>query len=281
MDKNGVVDEDFEIRVDGVRESGEGGLLGMAVDPKFSSNKFIYVYFTYSSNGVNTLNKVVGFKLDQNKLSDEKILVDKIPGASNHNGGRLKFGPDGLLYITTGDSESPSLSQDKNSMAGKILRVDGNGKVEVYSYGHRNPQGLDWDASGQLYSTEHGASMHDEVNLIKQGNNYGWPTIQGAQAQSGMTSPFLEGGDDTWAPSGATFHKDRFFFAGLKGTGLFEFDPSDNSLTKHFDGEFGRIRDVVLGPDNLLYILTSNTDGRGDPSPQDDRIIRINPESLQ
>lgn len=279
LDKEGKLTS-LNINVSGVKHVGEGGLLGIAVDPKFSSNKFIYIYYTFSSDGTNTLNRVVKYRFENNKLSDEKILISRIEGGTNHNGGRLKFGPDGSLYVATGDSGNPSLSQNKDSLAGKILRVDKDDNVRVFSYGHRNPQGIAWSSSGVMYSTEHGPLAHDEINKIIEGGNFGWPTIQGAQTKNGLISPLLESGLDTWAPSGADFYKDRFFFAGLRGTALFEFNPNDKSLKKHFDGEFGRIRDIVLGPDNMFYVLTNNTDGRGDPSPQDDRIIRINAASL-
>ena len=194
------------------------------------------------------------------------------------------------MYITTGDAQNPSQSQDRNSLAGKILRVDRKGKPasdnpfnnSTYSYGHRNPQGISWNSNRQLYETEHGPLAHDEINRIAKGGNYGWPTIQGTQSKEGMISPIKESGIGTWAPSGAEFYNDRLFYAGLRGTALFEAKIENEfvNLTEHFKNEFGRVRDVVLGPDNLLYVLTSNTDGRGIPSGDDDKIIRINPEKF-
>ncbi len=148
---------------------GEGGLLGIAVDPQFTTNKFVYFYYSYGNGASHMYNRVVRFVFDGKRLSDQKIVVDGIPGNSNHDGGRIKFGPDGYLYITTGDSEAPSLAQDKSSLAGKILRVKGEGSVEIYSYGHRNPQGLAWDDRGKLWATEHGRSSptgYDELNPL-------------------------------------------------------------------------------------------------------------------
>ena len=273
-----------------VKHIGEGGLLGIAVHPRFDENNFIFVYYTYSSSGDNTLNRVVRYKFKNETFSDKKIIIDEIPGGTNHNGGRLKFGPDGYLYVTTGDAGQPSLAQNKNSLAGKILRVDQDGKAApenpfrnlIYSYGHRNPQGLAWNSQGMLYSTEHGPLAHDELNRAIPGGNYGWPTIQGSQKYNDMITPIKESSFGTWAPSGTAFYNDRLFFAGLRGTALFEAKIQNESieLQEHFKNEFGRIRDVVLGPDNYLYILTNNTDGRGRPSAADDKIIRINPESL-
>ncbi|KKS13212.1 hypothetical protein A2617_02680 [Candidatus Daviesbacteria bacterium RIFOXYD1_FULL_41_10] len=262
-----------------VKEISEGGLLGIAIDPDFSNNNFVYLYYTFSGDVSSTLNRVSRFIFKDSKLDGEEIVVDNIPGAPNHNGGRLKFGPDKLLYITTGDAQNPSLSQDKNSLAGKILRVKG-GNVEVVSFGHRNPQGLAWDNTGRLWETEHGPSAHDEVNLIEQDKNYGWPDITGNETRAGMISPVIQSGDNTWAPSGVAFFEGRIFFGGLRGTALFEFNPVDNSLKEHFKGQFGRIRDVILGPDNMLYISTSNQDGRGNPFAGDDKIIKINPQKL-
>ncbi len=268
-----------------VKEIGEGGLLGITIDPDFSTNNFVYLYYTYSSSGDNTLNRVVRMTYQNNVLNDEKIIVDKIPGASNHNGGRIKFGPDKLLYITTGDAENPSQAQDKNTLGGKILRVK-DGSVEVYSYGHRNPQGLAWDNQGNLWATEHGRSGVqsglDEVNKIVQGKNYGWPTIQGNEKKDGMETPILNSLSDTWAPAGLAFLNSSFFFGGLRGQALYQAVVDGEALTlkEHFKNQFGRIREVILGPDNMLYITTSNKDGRGIPKSGDDKVIRINPAKL-
>lgn len=270
------------------RIQGEGGLHGIAIHPDFGKNRFVYLYYTYANQGESSLNRVVRYTLKENALIQDVIIVDKIPGALFHDGGRIKFGPDKNLYISTGDAQNPSLSQDRNSLAGKILRVTDDGNPVAgnpfgnlaYSYGHRNPQGIAWDKNGILWETEHGQSATDEVNRIEQGKNYGWPEIRGNQERSGMEKPRLHSGSDTWAPSDMAFVEDRLFFGGLRGEALFELDINSLNLKTHFKGELGRIREVVLGPDNMLYITTSNRDGRGSVRFGDDKIIRINPESL-
>lgn len=276
-----------KIPIKGVEHIGEGGLLGIALHPDFKNNKFVYLYYTYSSNSDNTLNRAVRYRFDGSKLTEEQVIVDAIPGALNHNGGRIKFGPDNFLYITTGDAQNPSLAQDINSLAGKILRVTDEGKPAagnpfnnlVYSYGHRNPQGLAWDEQGRLWATEHGAQALDELNIIEKGKNYGWPVIQGDEKQEGMVSPVVQSGvSATWAPAGAVFLDGSIFFGGLRGEALFEYKIAENSLEKHFENRFGRIRAVVLGLDGYLYLTTSNTDGRGTPKEGDDKLIRINPK---
>ena len=272
-----------------VKPIGEGGLHGIAADPDFKSNHYIYVYYTYGQSGNKpsdyfasqnqTLNRVVRYKLEQDTISEQTIIVDKIPGAMFHDGGRLKFGPDKLLYITTGDAQQPSLAQDPNSLAGKILRVK-DSKADVYSLGHRNPQGITWDDKDRLWETEHGQSATDEINLIEQNKNYGWPIIRGDQKQTGLEPPILQSGSQTWAPAGAAFYQGSIYFGGLKGQTLYQLKLATMELKEHFKGQFGRIRDVVLGPDNMLYITTSNRDGRGSPTPDDDQIIRLNPHLL-
>lgn len=277
--------------IEDVVESGEGGLLGVTVHPDFAKNNYIYLYYTYEVNGDDTQNRVVRYKLQNNTLSDETIITDRIPGALFHNGGRLKFGPDNYLYITTGDAQVPSLAQTRTSLAGKILRVTDDGdpvpgnpfNTRVYSYGHRNPQGITWDNTGNFWETEHGNNATDELNKIESGNNYGWPTIRGDEKDPAMESPLIQSGSNTWAPGGIAFYNNSLYFAGLRGNALFRANVSNNTvsnLTKFFEGEFGRIRDVVLGPNNMLYITTSNEDGRGSPSPDDDKIIIVNPSKL-
>ncbi len=290
IDKRGKILEKAVGIVKDVHAVGEGGLLGIEISPEFNKNKYVFVYYTYQSLGKNTLNRVTRFKFVNNFLTDEKIIVDKIPGGTFHNGGRIKFGPDKYLYITTGDGGEPSLSQNKTSLAGKILRVDENGKVPdgnpfsnpVFSYGHRNPQGLAWDKRKKLWETEHGSVTLDEVNLIEPGKNYGWPIIRGNEQKTGILKPDLNSGKDTWAPSGTAILHDSLFFGGLRGEALYEVDLNSNPLTlkTHLKGELGRIRDVVIGPDKMIYLLTSNTDGRGEPNVGDDKIVKLDPANL-
>ncbi|BCX14576.1 MAG: glucose sorbosone dehydrogenase [Patescibacteria group bacterium] len=291
--KDGLLENPIFV-FDDVVEKGEGGLLGVAVHPNFGANGFVYFYYTYKSSS-NVFNKVVRMVFKDNSLIFDKVIVNDIPASQNHNGGRIKFGPDGYLYITTGDAEKPSLAQDKNSLAGKILKVDDDGNPAtgnpfdnlVYSYGHRNPQGITWDENGTLWATEHGPSGletgNDEINKIEPGKNYGWPEIRGAETKDGMVSPILESGKgNTWAPSGIAYFEGKLYFGGLRGEALYRvvFVDEKPKLETLFKGEFGRIRDVVLGPDNMLYITTSNKDGRGRPGEKDDKIIRINPRDL-
>ena len=281
----------------------EGGMLGIAVDPKYSENNFIYVYYTYNEL-LSTYNKLVRYQFLDGVLLEDKILIDKIPGGPFHDGGRIQFGPDEKLYITTGEAGIPDLSQDLNSLGGKILRINSDGTIPndnpwknspMYSIGHRNPQGIDWDESGNLFATEHGPSgwrgvAHDEINQIIAGANYGWPDIIGDEEKENLRTPILHSGEDTWAPSGSEFYlgnkiaqwNGKYFIATLRGSHLhmIEFNSKDNSILSHeklFQDEFGRLRDVQTGPDGFLYILTSNQDGRGSPNTNDDKILRIVP----
>ncbi|APV43944.1 Glucose/arabinose dehydrogenase, beta-propeller fold [Dehalogenimonas formicexedens] len=267
---------------------GEGGLLGATLHPQFAINGWVYFYYTYQS-GTGLANRVVRYTLHGTTFSDRTVIIEGIPGGNIHDGGRIKFGPDGLLYICVGETGNENLAQDLNSLAGKILRLTDDGTIPasnpfpdsaIYSYGHRNPEGLVWDDQGRLWETEHGASAQDEINLIEPGKNYGWPVIRGDQTAPGMTSPVLASGNVTWAPSGLTIVAGSIYFAGLESQSLFKYDISTGKLTRYLNGSFGRLRDVVAGPDDLLYILTNNRDGRGIPLTGDDRVIRIDRTGL-
>lgn len=281
--------------VDEVRHSGEGGLLGVAVHPDFVRNGWVYLYRTVTANGA-AKNRIDRYRLDGDALVERTTILQNIPGAPYHDGGELVFGGDGKLYATTGDAGTPALAQDVKSLAGKILRLNDDGTVPgdnpfgnaVWSYGHRNPQGLAWDAQGRLWATEHGRSGvrsgFDELNLIEPGKNYGWPDIQGDEEGVGMRKPVIHSGpDDTWAPAGMARFDDSLLFGGLRGEALYQAKIGGGpvQILSHFEREYGRIRGVVLGPDRMLYFTTSNRDGRGVPKPGDDKIVRVNPRLFQ
>lgn len=287
-----------------VAEQGESGLLGLALDPEFQENRFVYAAYTYRTPDGRLQNRLVRLLDDiiSGKGIMDKVLLDNVAAGNNHDGGRVKFGPDGKLYWTMGDTFNSELAQDLSSLNGKILRLNPDGTIPednpfpnspVYSYGHRNPQGLAWQpGTGHLYATEHGPSgfqgcCRDEINYIEPGNNYGWPTIKGDEKHQGMVSAVIHSGSsETWAPSGATFVQtgpwaDSLLFTGLRGQTLYRaiFDDTDPdrviTLEKLFVGEFGRLRDVAEGQDGAIYILTSNRDGRGRPSEDDDKVLRL------
>jgi aldose sugar dehydrogenase len=263
-----------------VTQNGESGLLGIAVDPQFNQNHYIYLYYTQGN-----FNRISRFVLGD-KLTDEKVLLDKIPGGSIHNGGRLKFGPDGRLYATTGESGIPNLAQDVNSLGGKILRLNPDGSVPadnpfrnyVYAYGNRDPQGITWSPDGTMYESEHGQTRNDEINIIQKGGNYGWPIYQGNNTAPGFIKPLRVYTEFTLAPSGITFYQNSIYVAGLRGSQLRKISLSADG--KSVTGEtalyteLGRIRDVVEYK-GYIYICTSNRDGRGIPQIGDDKIIRI------
>ena len=220
------------------------------------------------------------------------MIVENIPGAVYHDGGRIVFGDDGLLYIATGDAADPESAQNINSLSGKVLRLTDEGEVpdanplknEVFSYGHRNPQGLSFDDEGRLWSTEHGrsgiSSGLDEINLIRSGYNYGWPQIQGSESKHNLVQPAAHSGPDvTWAPADVLWVNGFLLFPGLRGESLYlaELDDDDRvtSLSVYLSREYGRLRAVSLGPDESVYVSTSNLDGRGRKRKGDDKILKI------
>lgn len=279
------------IEVEGVYHKGEGGLLGLALHPDFEENKFLYLYLT-SLVDDKIINRVERYQYIDNKLSDRKVIIDEIPGARYHDGGRIEFGPDGFLFVTTGDAGVVEEAQNNQTLNGSILRVRDDGSIPednpfsnlVYSYGHRNPQGLAWDELGNIWSTEHGrsgiSSGFDEVNIIQSGQNYGWPELEGDEVQIGFMEPKIHSGaDETWAPGDIEYVKGNLFFTGLRGEALYQLTLEGEEVTdikKHFSSEFGRLRAVRLGPDGYLYVTTSNRDNRGEVKVNDDKLIKIN-----
>jgi len=288
------------LTLDDSLRDGEAGTLGLALDPSFSSNRLVYVYYTARMSGGN-VNRVVRYREVGGQLGERIVLLDNVPAAGIHDGGRIRFGSDGLLYITAGDAASSSLAQDVASLAGKILRINRDGTTPrdnpfsspVYSYGHRNPQGIDWHpATGDLWESEHGNTGNDEINVIERGVNYGWPRIEGSQTMPGMQTP-IAFYNPAIAPSGASFYRgqrfpafaNNFFVAALRGMHIRRIRIDAASPRRIaaqellLEGRFGRIRDVISGPDGLLYFSTSNTDGRGSATASDDRIARLVPAS--
>jgi len=284
-----------EVQTLPTRGFGEGGSLGLAVSPDYQEDGYVYAYYTTDQD-----NRVVRFRLGE---EPEPILTG-IPFNTYHDGGRIAFGPDRMLYIATGDAGDPSTSQDRNSLGGKILRLTPDGNIPednpfstspVYSYGHRNVEGLAWDEQGRLYASEFGQDAFDEVNLIRPGENYGWPEFEGDGGEeataAGYVNPITTWSTDEASPSGAAVLVDGaipqwegdLFVAALRGERLWrlELGPDGNVVERDelLRDEIGRIRNVVQAPDGSLWITTSNLDGRGSPAPQDDRILRLAPAS--
>ena len=274
----------------GVRETSEGGLLGIVLDPEFEQNDRLYLYMTTEQSG-QLENRIDTYALKDDQLTYQQTILAGIPAASNHNGGGIAFGPDGKLYVTTGDAAQDHLAQDKNSLAGKILRLNKDGSVPadnpfgnyVWSYGHRNPQGIAWDEQGRMWSVEHGPSGfggtgQDELNLIEKAANYGWPTVTGDKTAQDMREPVIHSGpSETWAPAALVYYDGSLYFAGLRGQSLYQAKINDDasvSLMRHFSGLYGRLRAVARNDQNLFF-STSNRDGRGSPADNDDRIIKI------
>ena len=281
--------------VQGVEHIGEGGLLGLEKSPYFENDDHVFLYYTYRQ-GNQILNRVSRFTLLENSLAEETYILDRIPGARFHNGGRIKFGPDGKLYITTGDAQVPDLSQNLNSLAGKILRLNPDGTIPednpfedspVYAYGLRNPQGLAWHpVTGDLYASDHGPTSQDEVNRIIAGGNYGWPLATCGDGKSQFEDPLVCYSEFTMAPSGIDFltwdnlHESPLFVSGLRGNMVMRIDlDKEGNLIgqERILEEYGRIRTVVYH-EGSLYIATNNRDGRGVVMDNDDKVLRITPK---
>jgi glucose/arabinose dehydrogenase len=304
--ENGKLRRDPLFTVPDVEPTGESGLMGIALHPQFAANHLIYLSYAYKGDGQRV--RVVRYRETPGGLAERKLIIDNIPAAQFHAGCRLRFGPDDKLYITTGDATQRELAQRLDSLAGKILRVNDDGtapsdnpfvgqpnaRPEIWSYGHRNPQGIDWQpGTNLLFETEHGPSGFDgpgggdEVNIVEKGKNYGWPVIHHTQTHSGMESPLLEY-TPACAPASGMFYRgaafpqfrSNFFFGCLVGTRMIRVVLDGRRVVTQenlLEGKYGRIREVAEGPDGYLYFSTSNQDGRGTPAADDDRIIRLAP----
>jgi glucose/arabinose dehydrogenase len=290
-----------------VEPSSESGLMDITLHPDFAKNNFVYLAYAYNKSGKR--DKVVRYKYAAGKFTEPKIVIEDIPAAPNHAGMRTRFGPDGKLYVSCGDSTEWELAQKLDSLAGKILRINDDGSVpqdnpfigqrdarpEIWTYGVRNPQGLAWQpGSGLLFETEHGPSGFegkdggaDEVNIIERGKNYGWPVIWGNRTQTGMESPLLEY-TPACAPASAMFYdadklpgfKGNFFFGCLRGARIIRVVLDGRKVVSQenlLERTYGRIREMAQGPDGFIYFSTSNRDGRGSAATEDDRIMRIVP----
>ncbi|NNU85305.1 sorbosone dehydrogenase family protein [Geobacillus sp. BMUD] len=280
--ENGEVErQKVELEME-ISAASEAGLLGFVLAPDFSESNLAYAYYTYEDNS-GQFNRIVSLRLDAGIWREEDVLLDRIPSAPWHSGGRLKIGPDGKLYAATGDAYDAEIAQDTDSLGGKILRMNLDGSIPsdnpfpnsyVYSYGHRNPQGLTWSPDGTLYASEHGNDANDEINRIEAGQNYGWPVIQGFEEQEEMMTPLFTSGDEaTWAPSGMDYYNGKLYVAALRGSAVLEFNLETGEQRTVVTG-LGRIRDVRI-EDNYLYFISNNSDGRGMPQENDDKLYRI------
>jgi glucose/arabinose dehydrogenase len=290
-----------------VEARGESGLMGLTLHPQFASNHLLYLSYAYDASDGQRI-RVLRFHETGSGLTDRTLIIENIPGARYHAGCRLRFGPDGKLYITTGDATNREIAQQLNSLGGKVLRLNDDGTVpqdnpfvgrtdarpEIWTYGHRNSQGIDWQpGSNLLFETEHGPSGFDgpgggdEVNIVERGKNYGWPIIHHKQTQSGLESPLLEY-TPACAPASGMFYrgsafpqfKGNFFFGCLVGERIIRVMLDGRRVVGQeswLQGKYGRIRDIAEGPDGSIYFSSSNRDGRGNAARDDDRILRLVP----
>lgn len=279
-----------DIRIEGVHQIGEGGLLGLVLHPRFKDNRQLYLYLT-TKNGDNLVNRVERYVYHNKTLHERTTIITDISGSIYHDGGELAFGPDGHLYVGTGDASFEELSQDSSSLGGKILRVRDDGSIPddnpfnnaVYSLGHRNVQGLAWDDKSNLWATDHGPSGvesgYDELNKIEKGGNYGWSIIRGSEEQEGLRRAVMHSGPTvTWAPSDLTYTNSSLYFTGLRGRAIYEAKLNDTrddvTLKTYLQNQYGRLRSVLVRGSSLI-VSTSNTDGRGQPFKGDDKILEF------
>ena len=270
--------------VDQAAPQGEAGLLGVAVSPTYEEDHLLYFYATTSED-----NRIVRATYDGKRLGPTRPILTGIPNGFIHDGGRLEFGPDGYLYASTGETGEPSLAQDRGSLGGKILRITTGGDPApgnpdpdspVWTWGHRNVQGLAFDDTGQLWASEFGQDTFDELNRIDKGDNYGWPAVEGKGGAPRYTDPQLVWRTDDASPSGLAYDDGHLWMASLRGERLWRVTVDGRKATDptaYFVGDYGRLRTVEVAPDGNLWVTTSNRDGRGDPAADDDRILVVRP----
>jgi len=271
-------------RVDEAEPGGEAGLLGVAVSPSYADSGRVFFYATTAED-----NRVFRTTFRNGRLGALEPILTGIPRNSFHDGGRMIFGPDGMLYVSTGEAGQPDLAQDRGSLGGKVLRITEAGKPApgnpdrsspIWTWGHRNVQGLAFDDADNLWASEFGQDRFDELNLIRKGRNYGWPMVEGRGEQSGLTNPQVTWATDDNSPSGLAFVGGRLWLGALKGERLWRIDVDGAEARDEkgfFVGDYGRVRTVVTAPDGNLWVTTSNRDGRGDPASDDDRILLVRP----